>query len=186
LPVSSNDAGPACDFDSCHPERCDAIGEPCCDPLPNDGPNYCNGDLACESGSCAAASSGPTCGDNQCAAGEVCCDRCDGSCAPAAAAAGCAENSRAEGYQCLELGDWFYCGPSAECMGALRQYCTVQERIGLSTSISYSCTDGPGGCVRTQTCDCLLEELPDDPRATCVQGPGGVMTVTLSPVVLPI
>ncbi len=41
------DAGSNCTFDSCHPERCDELGEPCCDPYPGDGPNYCNAGLAC-------------------------------------------------------------------------------------------------------------------------------------------
>ncbi len=42
-----------CDYDSCHPERCDQVGEPCCDPFPGDGPNYCNAALECMGNSCA-------------------------------------------------------------------------------------------------------------------------------------
>lgn len=44
-----------CEFDSCHPERCDEAGEPCCDPLPGDGPNYCNAGLTCLAEGCARA-----------------------------------------------------------------------------------------------------------------------------------
>lgn len=44
-----------CEFDSCHPERCDEVGEPCCDPLPGDGPNYCNAGLTCLAEGCAQA-----------------------------------------------------------------------------------------------------------------------------------
>lgn len=43
---------PDCGFDSCHPERCDELDEACCDPLPGDGPNYCNAGLLCTAGTC--------------------------------------------------------------------------------------------------------------------------------------
>lgn len=52
-PDSQGTCGADCDFDSCHPERCDEIGEGCCDPLPSDGPNYCNSGLECVGGACA-------------------------------------------------------------------------------------------------------------------------------------
>lgn len=45
---------PTCEFDSCHLERCDQVGEPCCDPQPGDGPNYCNAGLLCLDGTCTA------------------------------------------------------------------------------------------------------------------------------------
>jgi hypothetical protein len=41
-----------CEFDSCHPDRCDEVGEPCCDPLPGDGPGYCNAELVCGASGC--------------------------------------------------------------------------------------------------------------------------------------
>lgn len=49
---SQGACGTDCDYDSCHPERCDEVGELCCDPLPSDGPNYCNSGLECLDGAC--------------------------------------------------------------------------------------------------------------------------------------
>ncbi len=47
------DGGSGCTLDSCHPERCDELGESCCDPYPRDGANYCNAGLSCVNNTCA-------------------------------------------------------------------------------------------------------------------------------------
>lgn len=46
-----------CEYDRCHPERCDDVGEPCCDPFPGDTVNYCNNGLQCTVSGCAAPTS---------------------------------------------------------------------------------------------------------------------------------
>jgi hypothetical protein len=73
------------------PPECSAVGVPCCDPYPSDGPNYCMGDLVCGADStcvmgcdCALGAYIPVCGvDGQtydatcgrdCVSVEIACD----------------------------------------------------------------------------------------------------------------
>lgn len=81
-----------CTYDSCHPERCDQVGEPCCDPFPRDGVNYCNEGLECGSTGCAAPEGVDPerlCNNVLCPEGQVCCDKCLGTCVDALSGANC-------------------------------------------------------------------------------------------------
>lgn len=170
-----------CEFDSCHPERCDAVGEPCCDPLPGDGPNYCNNGLTCGAGGCEdpAAEDGPLCGATQCAADEVCCDRCAGACVSMFAELLCAEDDRPATFTCEGEAPAFYCGPSTVCSDPTSQYCRIFQG-GLPGPPSYDCLDLPVECAADPTCECTLQNI-SDPGAQCETGPNGELTVTPLP-----
>jgi hypothetical protein len=161
------DAGYACQledcpYDSCHPERCDQIGENCCDPYPGDGVNYCNDGLECRGQSCEAPESvAPerVCGTVLCDEGDVCCIPCMGSCVNALSGAGC---------PATECGETFACGPDLTCATAT-QYC---ERFtgGPVPDPSYTCYDFPDTCDDTPSCACLAAAGYFGPCTASIEG----------------
>lgn len=166
---------PNCDYDSCHPERCDEPGEPCCDPLPSDGPNYCNEGLVCGPGGCEA----PTfCGAIVCAPGEFCCDRCEDRCQPLVQSSPCVEDERPEAFVCDAAMAAFSCGEET-CASTGTQYCE------LSTSgdgvMTQACHDSPSSCVGHSSCACLLRAGAITMEHTCMVGQGGELIVMPPP-----
>jgi hypothetical protein len=151
-----------CAYDSCHPERCDQIGENCCDPFPGDGVNYCNGGLVCGADGCEApADVAPErlCGNVVCADGNICCDECTGSCVNALSGAYCPPQ------QC---GDTFACGPDLTCATAT-QYCESFTG-GPIPDPTYTCFDYPDLCTDTPTCACLAAAGFTGPCTASAQG----------------
>lgn len=142
----------SCEFDRCHPERCDQIGERCCDPLPGDGVNYCNAGLACGTAGCEApADTAPArvCGATLCAADERCCDKCAGTCIDALSGANCVDDNNPDRVCANE----FECGSAGSC-DASTQYCS-RTSVGPSPqSFAYRCTPLPDACTSTPSCDC--------------------------------
>lgn len=142
-----------CEFDRCHPERCDQIGESCCDPLPGDGVNYCNAGLVCRANGCEApAGVDPNriCNNVLCAEGDVCCDECTGACVNALSGAQCPNTSSAE------CADSFPCGPGLECSKST-QYCEshVAGPLVEPAAPNFSCVELPEACLDEPGCICL-------------------------------
>lgn len=118
----------SCDTDMCHPERCDEVGEACCDPLPGDGPNYCNNQLVCSSGTCELAV-----GDFEC--GPVTCNNVTTFCAETYPGTPDSEVT----YGCSNLPAECAPGPSTcDCMNqALGNSVLCREEIPGAVIISY-------------------------------------------------
>jgi hypothetical protein len=181
-----------CDEDSCHPERCDEAGEPCCDPFPGDGPNYCNATLACLGDVCATQETttpeeqarqsceqtGGTwdyeaCGHYICGLPSDCTAIIPGcDCGPGRTfdTLGCAPES-----QCDEGAPTFECGDQS-CGTITSQYC--ERFTGGLGDVFYTCRDVPEECSRV-TCTCLVpdEGLP----YTCGVGAGGELILQPPP-----
>src|SRR5690606_25011573 len=142
-------------FDSCHPERCDEVGEACCDPLPGDGPNYCGAGLVCGPNGCeASAASGPPCGDVVCGSDERCCDKCLGSCVNALSGANCPDDND-PGRVCTEP-EGLPCGEQLCLAGEYcLEYVAASGDGSAPATTSRSCEVIPSACeVDEVTCEC--------------------------------
>lgn len=138
-----------CEYDRCHPERCDQIGENCCDPFPSDSENYCNGGLVCGGSGCEAPADVPSerlCGSVLCEEGDICCDSCLGSCVDALSGANCPI------YECSET---FACG-DLQCDLAT-EYCERFTGGPVPADPAYTCYPFSDACLDTPTCACLAE-----------------------------
>jgi hypothetical protein len=179
LPV---DAG-LCEFASCHPEWCDEVGEPCCDPFPGDGVNYCNEGLRCGASGCELPVDQEQCGSTLCEAGTVCCDRCAGSCVSALSGANCPEDNRPVDFSCDINQRSFQCGDAA-CDFVGTSYC---EDFTAGPGIrQLTCRPLPAECVGAPSCACVLgsEDFAGygDFPPTCSIGPEGEVIIVPPPV----
>jgi len=165
---------PDCEYDSCHPERCDEEGEPCCDPLPGDGPNYCNGGLVCGSAGCERPK---PCGGIVCSPFDVCCDRCVPECRPPGDAP-CAEDGRPADFVCDTAAVPFACGEET-CASIGTQFCE-DSTSGDGTEI-HRCHDLPQPCIGHPSCACLRDFEAIGLDHTCVVGLNGELIVTPPP-----
>jgi hypothetical protein len=146
-----------CAYDRCHPERCDQVGERCCDPFPGDGVSYCNEGLECGISGCQVpegVDAERVCGNVLCAVGAVCCDQCLGTCVAALSGAYC-PNDNASGTDC---GDAFACGPDLSC-SRTTQYCESLTSGPIPDPV-YTCNDAPEDCSGSLSCACLAEAAP--------------------------
>ena len=164
-----------CEYDSCHPERCDQLGEACCDPLPGDGVTYCNGGLVCGAEGCQApdgVAPNRICNNVLCAEGDVCCDKCTGACVDALSGAQC-PNDNASDTVCS---DTFPCGPALECSKST-QYC---ESFTADPELepTYSCVALPEACLDEPNCPCLIAHSVEECTAT---PQGGYLVKTSAP-----
>lgn len=181
-----------CDFDSCHPERCDEAGEPCCDPLPGDGPNYCNATLTCLDGVCSeqetttpeeqarqsCEATGGTweyedCGHYVCGVPNDCdaiIPGCNCGAGRTFDTLGCAAEA-----QCADGAPSFECGEQS-CGAITDQYC--EQFTGGPGIVTYTCRDVPAECTRV-TCSCLI---PDEGLSyTCAAGSAGELILQPPP-----
>jgi hypothetical protein len=184
-----------CDFDSCHPERCDEPGEPCCDPYPGDGPNYCNVGLTCSSDGCQRAQTTTpeaqalaaceatggswdyqSCGDYVCGLPPDCtaivagCN-CGYYASFESAPAGCQPD-----VACMTAGLDFGCGDQT-CSTLATQYC--EEFTSGPGIVTLNCQDIPEECLESTGCDCIVQASV--PETTCRIGPNGERIVVPPP-----
>jgi hypothetical protein len=144
-----------CEYDRCHPERCDQIGELCCDPFPGDGANYCNGGLECGALGCEppeGVDPERLCNNLLCPEGDVCCDKCLGTCINALSGANCPDDNSSA----TVCDDAFPCGPELSC-SSFTQYCERFTGGPLPAEPTYTCYDLPDACVDSPSCACLAE-----------------------------
>ncbi len=162
-----------CEFDSCHPERCDEPGEPCCDPAPRDTVNYCNAGLVCGATGCeraetttpeeqarlACEQTGGTwdyqsCGDYQCGAPPNCAaiqPGCNCGLFANFGMLGCEDDA-----SCDTATQSFSCGEEM-CASVAGAYCeALTGGPGITT---YTCRDIPTACQGDAFgCECLLNQ----------------------------
>lgn len=180
---------PDCELDSCHPERCDESGEPCCDPLPGDGPNYCNGGLECVGAVC--ASSGASMEEISCvttggtwdpgSCGHYSCGR-PPSCEALIPGCNCGidgtfgESGCAVDASCDAATMAFDCGTTS-CDSVGTQYCDEADS-GPAGTLVRSCADIPSSCFADGepcTCTRLLQAVEG---TSCRTGGEGQLVVT--------
>ncbi len=161
----------SCEFDSCHPERCDEIGERCCDPFPGDGVNYCNGGLECTGAACEAPAgieAARLCGGTLCPEGEVCCDKCTGDCVNALSGAACPDDNDPARICASDLP----CGD--DVCNAEVQYCS-RRSVGPSPQVLvYGCVPLPDACTDDPTCECWLASAQ---YGSCSEADGGGLII---------
>lgn len=189
-------AGGASDGGACGDE-----GEPCCDPFPGDGPNYCNGSLRCNGNTCVDCDCQrgayiPVCGadgttyDATC--GRVCVPAaiaCNGEC-PCPAETPCPAAPPTNG-PCTQNGqECFY--ESCSTYGRVRAVCSAGTwTVETGACNSSTCGQGPQ-CTTGQACltlaggalliDCTPNNCDGLVECDCIQGcyPQCTLTSTLA------
>ena len=182
---------------------CGNPGQPCCDPFPGDGPNYCNGDYRCNGAACvdcdcALGAYIPVCGTNgvtyDSTCGRVCVPAeiaCAGEC-PCVAPDPCPTEPPQQGASCSGATTCFY--ERCSTYGRVRAQCSASQWVvETGTCGQLECgMSGTQQCAAGQACvirqggaflvDCMPNSCNGLVNCDCVQGcfPGCAMDGTVA------